>query len=415
MNVCRRDRQPRFAVCRIAVAVMMLSTVNAAVQSDESVREHESVHERHQKAVRDVGRYCENMNGRWFATLVTRRQDGKNDGAPHIRERHAVAYYSESLMYINSQEFQTSPAKSLAPESHIELISTDDWTIIIDHQPVERNAVPMRIAEGRTRKSLQLTNSVRAGSDITWRFDTGVQRTTTHEYAEPRLDENGRLVVRLARSSYVSDSDIERMRRYPILELTFGGVSGVQPLFLRALMTDESGHMSETSRLDIRYTQNSDGEPILQSMRSETSYSDKPQEMWDFRIRETTRPEWCDWPPQISIAAGPVQVQRHSDDGDAPQLMSDLPEETELLVRRCDVAELTARLQKQQSALRAVRKFVMAVPLSPPEPDATVAVARISAADVRTSNTVPLILGFLAVFVPACWLVLWFRWRSAKS
>lgn len=394
---------------------MMLSTVNAAVQSDESVREHEPLHERHQKAVRDVGRYCQNMNGRWFATVVTRRQDEKNDAAPHIRERRAIAYYSESLMYINSQEFQTSPAKSLAPEGHIELISTDDWTIIIDHQPVERNAVPIRIAEGRTRKALQLTNSVRAGSDITWRFDAGIQRTTTHEFAEPRLDEKGRLVIRLARSSYVNDSDIERMRRYPILELTFGGVSGVQPLFLRALMTDDSGNTSETSRLDIRYTQNSDGEPILQSMRSETSYSDKPQEMWDFRIREMSRPEWCDWPPRISIAAGSVQVQQHSDYGNAPQQVIDLPEETALLVRCCDDVELTARLQKQRSALQTVREYVMAVPLSPPEPDATVAVARISAADVRTSNTVPLILGCLAVFVPACWLVLWFRWRSAKS
>lgn len=390
----------------MAVTLVMLQAIYANAEKEENALE------RHERAIDDIGQYVENMKDRWFAATTTRTYFG-SDGKPYTLERLSVIYRSESMLYINSQQLMTSPQRDRTPIGHVELIGTDAWTIMINHHPRGPNRPLMKIAAANTPASRLIEYSVRTESDITLRFETRIQQNATHEYSSPRLDKDGRLVVRLDRRSYVNDSDPARMRQYPVLEVTFSGRSGTRPVMLQSFLENENGDWVQTAQSDVHYTMNKDGQPVLQSQQFKSTHLDKPNSSWDFRVRETSRPKWIDWPPRISIPAGTLDVQQYSDTGTASERVGDLPAQTTPLIQHYDEAELKTRLQQQLDTLQTVQDYVMAVPLNTVERVSSASETS-DAPDAKTTNTVPLVLGCLACSVFVCWLVVWFRWHSAK-
>lgn len=391
----------------MAFTLAMLQAIHTNAQTKESAQE------RHQRAIDDIGQYIENMNDRWFAATTTRTYVGASDGKPYTLERLSVIYRSESTLYINSQKLLTSPQRAQTRIEHVELIGTNNWTIMINHHPGGTNRPLMKIAEANTPASRLIEYSVRTESDITLRFETRIRQTATHEYSVPRLDQNGRLVVRLDRKSYVNDSDAARMRQYPALEVTFSGRSGTRPVMLQSFLEDENGDWVQTSRSDVHYTTNKDGQPVLQSQQFESTHLDKPNSTWDFRVRETPSPDWIDLPPRISVPTGALDIQQYSDTGNDSERVTDLPTQTTPLVQHYNEADLKVRLQQQLDTLQTVQDYVMAVPLNTVEQVSNTSESSV-VPDAKTTNTVPFVLGCIGCGVFACWLIVWFRWHSAK-
>lgn len=324
----------------------------------------ESVHEVYVDAVKSLGQYRENMNGRWFAIRAVRTYLGTKQTSheQYTRGTYGVVLYADSLLYVNVRQLLSRSVDGQPISRHIETLVTGNWTISVDHHDEQPT---LQIVDVRATGTSSLEHTIRRDVDITLRFEMHVQRKAAHEFARPRRDLANRLIVSLDREVYVRDQPGQPQNRQPKLEVLFAEGPPIRPAFVSGFELDGEGQRTQLALTDIRYTETADGLPILQRILTESSGTGDSRTVDDLIVCETQRPAWCKEPINISVPIG-TRMLRH---GATNEKTSQLPPEASHFVQWLGESEFKQHLSLQHATLESISGYVTSAEISPAETD----------------------------------------------
>lgn len=333
-------------------------------------------------------------------------------GSPQVRECRGVIHYSESQIYMAYLDFSTTSERPRWLAEQTEAIVSDHWVVSTNHQfPSQTVAV----SSPEDPQFVSTASIHRIQSDPTLLFQQRIVDFATQDFAKPRLNANGQLVVRHSSGQALKEPGALVSPRVRMFDVIFSGDSEMRPTSNRLLKLHADGQIQELGFFDVRYGLTTAGKTVIRSIASEARGEEQNAipEIYDFWIREIDCPAWNTTPPRISISSNSITVRQHGVDGQQLPDTHELPAEVEGLFRRIETREFKQLLDDQKKTLDSMDAFVRAE-VVPAEPTPAFETAPQEAHTFPSASVVATVLGTIIMVLTGLWIVLWKRTYSRR-